>query len=195
MTAKTKVFRIEIELNDVWPTVRRTVEVPGETSLAVVHEIVQTAMGWENAHLHEFEVAGTRYGVPDPDEDAGLGDETRAVLSRLATADDRLGYVYDFGDSWEHTLSVEAVDAPEPGVRYPRCIAGERACPPEDVGGAPGYEQFLEAIADPTHPEHDDHLEWLGGSQFDPARFDLDATDQALVRLAWKPLPAPTAQS
>lgn len=188
MTVPTTIARIEIVLVDVAPVVRRTVGVPGEASLAVLHEVVQDAMGWEHAHLHEFEVGGARYGWPDPGWDAEVGDESQAVLFRLVAAGDGVGYVYDVGDGWEHVLRVEAVEAPEPGVRYPRCVDGEGACPPEDVGGAPGYAQFLDAMAEPARPEHEDRLEWFGPEQFDPAGFDLDAADRSLTRLAWTPL-------
>ncbi len=190
VTAKTRIFRIKIVLADVAPLVRRVVEVPGEVSLAVLHEVVQEAMGWEQAHLHEFGTGGVRYGMPDPDWDTEVADESRTKLFRLAAAGDRMDYVYDFGDGWEHDLLVEDVVDAEPGVRYPRCVDGQGACPPEDVGGIPGYEQFLEALADPAHPDHDEQAEWWGAGRFDPARFDLAAADRALERLAWAPLAA-----
>jgi Plasmid pRiA4b ORF-3-like protein len=88
-------------------------------------------------------------------------------------------YEYDFGDGWEHVVLLEKVLPPEQGVDYPRCTAGKRACPPEDVGGVWGYESFLETIRDPSHPEHDDMLEWAGG-EFDPEQFDLNAANEAL---------------
>jgi hypothetical protein len=192
VTAKTKILEIEILLGDVQPAVSRRVQVPGEATLAELHEVVQAAMGWTNSHLHEFDVGGVRYGLLDPDWDAGqVGDEAKAKLFRLVGQGDRLVYVYDFGDNWTHTLTVEKIVAPEPGVRYPRCVAGHRACPPEDVGGPWGYDGFLEVIADPGHPEHDERTEWAGGS-FDPARFGLDEVNEALEWLAWRPLPAVT---
>lgn len=190
VTVKTRIFRIEIVLADVVPMVRRVVEVPGEVSLAVLHEVVQEAMGWEHAHLHEFEIGDARYGMPDPDWDSEVADESKTKLFRLVGVGDRFGYVYDFGDGWEHVLTVESITVPESGVRYPRCVAGAGACPPEDVGGFPGYEQFLEALTDPAHPEHADRVEWWGSDRFDPAHFDFDAINRALQRLAWTPLAA-----
>ena len=184
MTADTKIFDVEIELQDVQPAVVRRVQVPGETTLAGLHEVVQVAMGWTDSHLHEFEVDGARYAPPDPDGDGDeAGDEADAVLHRLAGPGDRLGYLYDFGDGWTHTLRVVEVVAPEPGVSYPRCVSGRGACPPEDVGGPWAYADFLKAMADPADPEHRQHREWAGGP-FDPAEFDLDEVNTALRRSA-----------
>lgn len=138
VTAKPTIVRIEIVLVDVEPLVRRVVEVPGETSLAVLHEVVQGAMGWENSRLHGFDIDGVRYGLPDPDWDTGTLDEAGAKLLPVLAAGDDASYVYDFGDNWHHLLVVDAVTAPEPGVRYPRCVEGQGACPPEDVGATRG---------------------------------------------------------
>jgi hypothetical protein len=195
VTAKTKIFEIKIELREVHPAVLRRVRVPADMTLAGLHAVVQVAMGWTDSHLHEFEVNGVRYGLPDPDWDVDeVRDEARAMLFRLVGQSDRVDYVYDFGDGWTHRLTVENVLAPEPGVSYPRCVSGRRACPPEDVGGSWGYDEFLVAMADPAHPEHEHYREWLGGP-FDPAAFDLDTVNQALAELAWQPLAAPAGSS
>ena len=188
VTAKTKIFELEIVLEEVQPSVRRRVQVPGEVSLAVLHEVVQSVMGWSNSHLHEFDIAGRRFGIPDPDwPDQDLTDEAKGTLFWLVKPGDRFGYLYDFGDNWAHRITVDKVATAEPGVRYPRCVAGQGACPPEDVGGPWGYDEFQAALADPTHPDHDERLEWAGGP-FDPHRFDLDEADGALQWLAWRPL-------
>ncbi|WP_240157500.1 plasmid pRiA4b ORF-3 family protein [Pseudonocardia broussonetiae] len=185
---KTKIFELEIVLAEVRPSVRRRVQVPGEIDLAVLHEVVQSAMGWTNSHLHEFEIAGRRYGIPDPDWPAqDVTDESKGKLFRLVKQGDRFGYVYDFGDNWAHEITVDKVFTAEPGVRYPRCVAGQGACPPEDVGGIWGYEEFLVALADPSHPDHDERREWAGG-EFDPHRFEPAEADRALEWLAWRPL-------
>ena len=195
MTAKTKIFEIKIELREVRPAVWRRVQVPGELSLAGLHAVVQVVMGWTDSHLHEFDVDGARYGLPDPDWDAGeVADEAKTALFRLVGQGDRMGYVYDFGDGWTHRLTVEKVLAPERGVSYPRCVSGRRACPPEDVGGPWGYDEFRVAIADPAHPEHGHYREWVGGP-FDLSAFDLDAVNEALAELAWRPLTASTPRS
>ena len=195
VTAKTKILEIKIELREVRPAVLRRVQVPGELTLAGLHEVVQVAMGWTDSHLHEFDVDGARYGQGDPDWGFDeVRDEARAALFRLVGPGDRMGYLYDFGDGWAHRLTVEKVLAPEPGVRYPRCVSGRRACPPEDVGGPWGYDGFLAALADPGHPEHERYREWMGGT-FDPAAFDLDAVNEALAELAWRPLAGSTGRS
>jgi len=113
-----------------WTLTWRRVQVPGEVDLAVLHEVVQSAMGWTNSHLHEFEIAGRGYGIPDPDwDDQEIADEVKGKLFRLVKQGDRFGYLYDFGDNWAHHLSVDKVIPAERGVRYPRCIAGQGACP------------------------------------------------------------------
>ncbi len=193
VTAKTKIFQLKIQLRDVRPPVWRRVLVPGESTLAELHEVVQIAMGWTDSHLHEFEVDGARYGLPNPDwgmED--VADESRAKLFRVTREGSRLGYTYDFGDEWRHDVTVEKALAPEAGTRYPTCIGGRRACPPEDVGGPWGYQDFLAAVSDPGHDEHEQWVEWVGGG-FDPDAFDVAAVDKALDLLAWAG--APTKQT
>jgi hypothetical protein len=104
----------------------------------------------------------------------------RVKLSSMNFAPkDKFRYVYDFGDNWRHDIVVEKVLDPEEGVKYPVCIGGKRNCPPEDVGGPWGYDDFLEAIQDPQHPEHESMLEWVGGS-FDPEEFSIDEVNNVL---------------
>jgi len=143
---------------------------------------LQAAMGWQDYHLHAFRIGGVEYGVPNPDyEPMGvpLKDDRRATLRSLVNVGDLLVYEYDFGDGWEHDILVEAVLAPRPRTLYPRVVDGARACPPEDVGGIPGYEEFVKALRDPRHKAHDSMLEWAGGS-FDPEAFDVDAANREL---------------
>jgi pRiA4b ORF-3-like protein len=185
ITPKTKILQLKIALAGVRPPVWRRVLVPGEITLAGLHGIVQVAMGWTDTHLHEFEIGDARYGAPDPDWGRDdVQDEARAKLFRLAAAGSRFRYTYDFGDDWRHDITVEKVLAPQPGARYPTCSAGRRACPPEDVGGPWGYPEFLAALDDPKHPDHNHWAEWIGGS-FDPDRFDVAATDAVLDGFAW----------
>ncbi len=150
-------------------------------TLAELHGVVQVAMGWQGYHLHQFVIADVTYGVDDGE---GWGpapkDERRTRLDTLTGKGTRFTYEYDFGDSWEHDIDVEDVLDAESGKAYPACIAGDRSCPPEDCGGAWGYENFLAALADPDHGEHDELLEWVGG-EFDPEHFDLVAVNRALA--------------
>ena len=185
ITPRTRIFQLKIQLREVRPPVWRRVLVPGDIDLAELHEVVQTVMGWTNSHLHEFETGAARYGVPDPDWDLDdVADESGVKLSQIVAEGSRVRYAYDFGDGWQHDLIVEKVLSPQPGLRYPCCLAGRRACPPEDVGGPWGYQDFLVAMNDPGHDEHELRLEWAGG-RFDPAEFDPPAVDKALRAFAW----------
>lgn len=164
----------------------RRVLVPGEIVLGDLHDVIQTAFGWTDSHLHEFGIDGIRYGTLDPEWGSDdVEDEDRAKLFRLAGEGSRLTYTYDFGDDWEHHMTVEKMLKPQPGTRYPSCSTGRRACPPEDVSGPWGYAEFLEALGDPNHEEHEHWTEWVGGD-FDPDAFDLVATDAALEAFAWE---------
>jgi hypothetical protein len=175
------VYQLKITLKDVQPAVWRRVQLL-DCSLADLHGGIQTAMGWDGDHLHEFEIARERYGEPDPDGMTECRDEAKTKLSQIvARGTKKFTYTYDFGDNWEHTIQVEKTLPPEPGVHYPRCIAGERACPPEDCGGARGYEDFQEAIRNPNHPEHEEVSDWIGG-EFDPEKFDMAAVNKRLAR-------------
>jgi hypothetical protein len=170
------VYRFKIVLRDSAPEIWRRIETQ-DVSLGQLHALIQTAMGWTNSHLHQFEIAGIRYTDPrfltDDLDDFGAIDYSRLRISDLVAkygAKLRMGYEYDFGDGWQHDVVLEEVTDPERGIRYPRCTEGARACPPEDVGGVYGFADFVEAITNPSHSEHDDYLEWHG--PFDPADFN-----------------------
>lgn len=176
------IHQLKITLTGVRPPIWRRVQVPSDTSLGELHDVFQTAMGWFDGHLHQFEAGGVRYGEPSPEDWIPVRDERRMALGRIAP---RVGaaftYEYDFGDSWTHRVVVEKVIAPDEGGGYPRCLGGRRACPPEDCGGVWGYQELLVALADPDHPEHDQYLDWLGGP-FDPEAFDLHVVNAMLQR-------------
>jgi Plasmid pRiA4b ORF-3-like protein len=177
-----EIYQIKVCLRGSQPNIWRRVQVKSDITLAKLHRILQCVMGWEDAHLHQFVIQGQRYGVPDQDrrDSRKTKDERKYELREIAAATNgQFVYRYDFGDDWHHTLEVEKTLPPEKSVRYPVCLAGGCACPPEDVGGIPGYENFLEAIADPKHPEHDELLEWIGGS-FDPEAFNLNEVNRHL---------------
>lgn len=159
-----QVFQLRITLDGVIPEVWRRVLVPGGFTLDRVHRVIQYAMGWQDRHMHSFEIGGEQYGRPDPDPDSELElvDELDTRLDAVVKVGDVMRYTYDFGDWWEHRVDVEAVWPADPDERYPVCVEGERACPPEDVGGASGYRRLVEAMSDPDHSEHDEMRAWLG---------------------------------
>jgi hypothetical protein len=179
------IHQLKVTLAGIRPPIWRRIQVPSDITLARLHHIIQASMGWMGGHLHQFDVGGVVYGDPSLNDDDldDVVNERTARLARVAPAPkDRLRYLYDFGDSWDHNIAVEAVLPPEPGRRYPVCLTGKRACPPEDCGGAWGYADLLTAIADPSHPEHATLVTWLGGP-VDPEAFNLDAVNQRLSRL------------
>jgi hypothetical protein len=144
-------------------------------------------MGWTPSHLYRFEVGDVEYGEPDPEYELPFRSAKATPLRKIAPAPGAMFlYEYDFGDCWQHHIVVEQVLPPEPGMSYPRCVAGKRACPPEDVGGIGGYKEFLQAIRDPEHEEHEAMLEWAGGA-FDPEAFDCQAVNQKLAYLGPSP--------
>jgi pRiA4b ORF-3-like protein len=179
------VYRLRVELLDIKPLIWRRLLVPADIKLPKLHQCLQLTMGWTNSHLHQFKVGETHYGIPDPEwPELEMLDERRILLCDLiGEAQREIGYEYDFGDGWEHRIVLEQVDPPNEFMRYPLCTAGERACPPEDVGGVPGYEEFLKTIRDPEHEEYDQSLLWAGGGAFDPEGFDLNAVNRALGRV------------
>lgn len=176
-------YQLKVTLREVEPEVWRRLRVSGDISLNRLHRVLQVVMGWDNSHLHQFTVEGVHYGEPDPEFPEPLKNDKRAKLKQVAPAEQqRVLYEYDFGDGWEHDMLVEKIFPADPEAREPVCLAGARACPPEDCGGPPGYENLLEALRDPDHPEHDELVRWVGGA-FDPEAFDLDAVNRALGRL------------
>lgn len=177
------VYQLKITLKDFKPAIWRRVLVPGHYTLASLHRVVQYAMGWTESHLHCFSVGRERYSLPEPGTDwgdSGDRDSRRVRLGQIAPSEKmRFLYEYDFGDGWEHDILVEKILPPDPELKHPVCLKGKGACPPEDVGGVWGYAEFLEAICDPKHEEHDSWLEWVG-DEFDPDAFDLEDTNAAL---------------
>jgi hypothetical protein len=168
-------------MRDVEPAVVRVIDVPAGVTLGELHGLLQAALGWTDSHLHQFTADGMHYGVPDPDwDDLEVQDEAKARLGDLPA---RFEYLYDFGDGWEHTIKVERIAAADPRRTYPVLIEAAGRCPPEDVGGPPGYEEFLAALADPAHESHADMLEWCPDG-FDPQAVDPVRIEQALQKTA-----------
>jgi hypothetical protein len=140
-------------------------------------------MGWEGYHLYRFVVGGREYGDPRMLEEMKGEDARKVTLATLVRGEKaKFLYEYDFGDSWDPELLVEKVLPAAAEKRYPVCLTGKRACPPEDCGGVWGYASFLEAIQDPQHPEHEEMVDWVGG-EFDPEALDLDEVNSALHNL------------
>ncbi len=167
---------LTVTLDDVTPTVWRQIVVPSTITLLQLHNAIQAAMGWTRSHLFVFELGEHRYGYPDPDWDH-MEDAARITLEKaMPNASDRAKYEYDFGDGWSHTLTVDTINQSD---EYPAVLAGANACPPEDCGGAPGYEDLLAAQADPSHSRHDEFREWLGHI-FNPAEFNRAAANTAV---------------
>ncbi len=182
--ASKRVYQFKITLQDSHPPIWRRIQVKDGT-LDKLHEHIQTAMGWTNSHLHHFRIGDQLYGDPllmqENFEEFGYEDSMRTKLSAILpeTAKRfRFEYEYDFGDSWWHEILFEGVVEAKPGQRFPVCLDGARACPPEDVGGVWGYQEYLEALADPDQERHDEFLAWRG--PFDPEGFDVAAATQAM---------------
>jgi hypothetical protein len=169
------LFQFKITLLDIKPAIWRRIQVH-DCTLADLHEYIQAAFGWENYHLHQFEINGVQYSQPLPDGDGldmDFEDEAQVVLSKLlpkSAKRTRWMYEYDFGDGWRHEVLFEGFPPIDPKVAYPLCVEGERACPPEDCGGPWGYADYLAAIADSKNEQHEDMVEWRG--PFDSEAFD-----------------------
>lgn len=174
------VYTLTIALRDVQPAVCRQLVVKSETPLPKFAQMLERVMGWESYHLHMFEVGGILFGPQDDEFDSEhVIDERKVTVQQvLPRVGAQLRFDYDFGDGWEHVVVVDAIEAPLEGKRYPICLAGERACPPEDCGGVTGYEELLAALADPSSEEYEDYVEWAG--DFDPERFDLVGANRRL---------------
>jgi hypothetical protein len=183
MRSASSVARLKVTLDDVEPAVVRRLEVPLDLRLDRLHLVLQAAVGWTNSHLWEFRAGDVGWGIPDPEWDRGSGplDARKTTLLKVIedTGAKTLTYLYDFGDAWEHTIKVEHIGPANPALSYPLLIEAAGRCPPEDVGGPPGYEEFLAALVDPDHERHAEMIEWHG-DRFDPKAVDLTRINQAL---------------
>lgn len=176
------MFQLRLQLRDVEPVVWRQVLVPGSVRLNKLSEMLLAAMGWTNSHLHAFLVGNKRYGMHFDEWPGGEIDEKTVTVLQALRDERRFVFEYDFGDGWEHDVVIEQLTWSYFGLKFAVCVDGQNACPPEDVGGTSGYADFLEAIADPDHEEHEAYLEWVGGA-FDPAEFDLGMANALCQRL------------
>jgi hypothetical protein len=184
-----RALQVKVTLEGIEPPIWRRVAIPASNTLDRFHAILQAALGWTNSHLHVFEVEGERIGIPYELESLY---ETFTRSSRIIGVGDlvdrgvrRFTYEYDFGDGWLHTVEIEDVHSMERHGRLPRCLAGARACPPEDCGGAGGYERMLEILFDPRHEEFEEMRRWVG-PDFEPDRFDLQEVNDRLASVGWR---------
>lgn len=178
-SAQTNIIGLKVTLRGVKPPVWRRLLMPGTMTLNQLHTAIQAAMGWRDRHPHVFNSGGEPFGDPRSVDD--VSDEKRPTLNGLLRSSVvRFGYDYDFGDSWDHSIAFEKSEPALDGQSYPTCVGGKRNCPPEDRGGAWGYEHLLGILADPNHPEHEDQLDWIG-REFDPNEFKLERANAALA--------------
>jgi hypothetical protein len=176
------VLQLKLTLLDVKPPIWRRLRVPGQISLEQLHQLIQVLAGWGDAHQHEFVIADKRYGQSAPREVVPVYDENLYRLHSLSLATGAVTYVYDFGDHWDVEAKVEKTLVQTPGGAYPVVLEGARAFPPEDSGGASGYQGLLEALSDRVDSEFEESRRWVG-SGFDPERFDLRETNERLRSL------------
>ena len=189
--SKPCLITLRIELVGTTPLVWRRITLDGRSSFANLHHVIQAAMGWHDAHLHQFRINNRYIGVPDPESDAPewhTEDERKVFLNRVLTDDAVFTYLYDFGDGWEHRLLVEEYDDSDDlrfGDGDAWVDAGERACPPEDCGGVGGFQDFLEKLENEPYSDESKELHVWAGLDYDPARFDRQAANAAIKRLLW----------
>ena len=186
-TGPRSLLLLRIELEHSSPAIWRSVLVPDNITLVKLHRVFQELMGWRDYHLHEFIIDHRHYGMVDPDDpfadlDPELISEKRKKLEKVLGQNKRFEYIYDYGDNWRHTITLEnrlPLTSAQPSIT---CIGGEMACPPEDVGGLGGYFEFLEAMADPQHEEHENMMQWWGEA-FDPGIFDILLANERLKQI------------
>ena len=176
------IYQFKIVLEDTKPTIWRRIQVPENYTFWDLHIAIQDAMGWMDCHLHQFETIELKpreikyIGIPDEE---GFGMEVATgweeKISDWFSLDKRkaMRYVYDLGDSWNHKITLEKILPKEEKIKYPVCVAGARACPPEDCGGIGGYYDLLEIMDNPKHEEYEDMIEWLNGEKFNPEEFEI----------------------
>jgi hypothetical protein len=176
------LYEIKVQLQEIEPPVWRILRMRPHTTLSRLHKVLQRAMGWENYHLYLFEVEGKRFGEPSPEWDIEVLDSRKMTLEKIFSEGMKsFVYEYDPGDRWRHDITLLDTVEGETEEKI-ACVAGARACPPEDCGSTPGYYELLVALSDPDHEDHNAMLEWVGG-KYDPNAFDVATVDKALKRL------------
>jgi len=182
----TTIYQIQIALREFKPKIWRRLLIPSDLLLPDFHRIIQTSMGWDNSHLHQFIKNGTFYTMRMKDDDF-WNDMNNVDYKRMRICDllqkekEKIVYEYDFGDGWEHDIILEKIVPVDAHTNYPVCLAGKNNCPPEDCGGVWGYARMLAVLKEPDHEEHESYMEWLG-EEFDPEYFDKDEVNALLRR-------------
>ncbi len=194
MNIRKATYQFRVSLKGISPRIWRRIEVPAAYSFWDLHVAIQDSMGWLDYHLHRFLIRDRVTHVIDeigiPDEERLFDDETipgweMPLRVYFMKRDDRAEYLYDFGDGWQHDVVLEGISERLPKTKYPRCLGGARACPPEDCGGTGGYGRLLRIISDPYHDEYEDMMGWLGGG-YDPEAFDPSAVHFDRPRKRWE---------
>jgi hypothetical protein len=178
------IYQLKVTLRFTEPPVWRRLLVPARLTLEQLHDVLQTAMGWDNCHMHEFRIGDRHFGTPEPEDQfmempSVESERTASLSSVLQRLRAKITYTYDFGDGWEHSIVLEKRLAAAPEASYPVCTGGELACPPEDCGGIPGFYNLIEAIADPDHERHEEMIEWVG-KDFAPQAFSVECVNLML---------------
>jgi hypothetical protein len=187
------IYTLRIELEHIAPLIWRRIAIPGSATFWDLHVAIQDAMGWNDSHLHQFKIPRSRgeapllIGLPMRDvelEFRPLPGWEQRITDHISRQCPEIAYTYDFGDGWEHRIVLEELAPVTVGTRYPKCLAGERACPPEDSGGPHSYPDFLEIIADKSHPDHASMHRWARSIKRLKRRFDPEHFDEREVRFS-----------
>jgi Plasmid pRiA4b ORF-3-like protein len=184
--ASSSVYRLKFTLIGIKPPIWRRIQVPGSIKLCCLHSALQVVMGWTDSHLHQFKKDGKNWGFVQlyEDETFDVTDEDGVTVAEvLKFKGDSMIYQYDFGDDWRHEVVLEKIFPAEGAANRPVCLGGERPCPPENVGGVRGYQEFLEVIFDPKHEDYDQMVRWAGGHFQD--EFDMKQVNKTLSRMRW----------
>ena len=189
----SSIFKFRIELEGSHPTISREFLIPSDFTFYKLHHTVQIVMGWENYHLYEFSIDSYRIGQQF--EEDGFNGPNEIIDSKtikigdvLKSKGQKLDYLYDFGDYWQHTLTLERI-IEDLTIPFPVCCSGNLNCPPEDVGGLPGFYDFLKIMNKPKHPEYKELLKWVKSklvaveNKYDPMKFYSERVNFILVNL------------
>ena len=195
---KKTAMQFRVELQDIEPSIWRLIDIPSSYTFWDLHVAIQDSMGWLDYHLHSFNIRTARkkqpvlIGIPgDELENTTLPGWEIPVSRYFKQPGDEAVYDYDFGDNWRHKITLTGINLQTNGIKYPHCVDGQRQCPPEDCGGAPGYERLIEIIRDITHEEHEEMISWLihhpqNYSSYDPEYFNVQDVKFMNPKKRWK---------